>query len=70
MTEYFEKTQRFSILGKRPDYFSHVRIQSDGYGVQWDENLTISYPVLYKMEKSVPPTADEQPIQGYTPVGV
>ena len=70
LTELFEKTQRFSILGKRPDYFSHVRIQSDGYGVQWDENLTISYPVLYKMGKSVLATADEQSILDYTPVGV
>ena len=59
LTEYFEKTQRFSILGKRPDYFSHVQMQTGGYGVQWDENLSISDSVLYKMGKRVPLTADD-----------
>ena len=59
LNEYFEKTQRFSILAKRPDYFSQVRIQTGGYGIQWDENLFISDSVLYRMGKRVPLTADD-----------
>ena len=59
LTEYFEKTQRFSILGKRPDYFRHVRMQTGGYGVQWDENLSIPDSVLFRMGKRVPLTADD-----------
>ncbi|MER2235207.1 MAG: helix-turn-helix domain-containing protein, partial [Candidatus Limivicinus sp.] len=29
------------------------------YGVQWDENLTISYSTLYKMGNRVPLTAED-----------
>jgi len=56
---YFEMEPRFSILVKRPDYFAHVQIQTGGYGIQWDENLTIPAYVLYKMGKSVPLSADD-----------
>jgi len=59
LREYFEKTQRFAILAKRADYFNRIQIQTGGYGVQWDENLSISYSVLYKMGKRVPLTADD-----------
>ena len=59
LTAFFEKMQRFSILGKRPDYFCRVQIQTGGYGVQWDENLSISDSVLYRMGKRVPLTADD-----------
>lgn len=59
LTEYFEKTQRFAILAKRPDYFAHVQIQTGGYGVQWDENLTVADSVLYRMGKRVPLTAED-----------
>ena len=59
LTKYFEKTQRFSILGKRPEYFSRVQMQTGGYGVQWDENLSVSDSMLYKMGKRIPLTADD-----------
>lgn len=59
LSEFFEKAHRFSILTKRPDYFAHVQIQTGGYGVQWDNNLTISDSVLYKMGKRIPLTADD-----------
>ena len=59
LTGYFEKTQRFSILAKREDYFKRVRIQTGGYGVQWDESLSISNAVLYAMGKRIPLTADD-----------
>jgi hypothetical protein len=59
LTAYMEKHPRFSILTKRPDYFARVQIQTGGYGVQWDENLTISYSALYKMGNRVPLTAED-----------
>lgn len=59
LTEYFETTPRFSVLAKRPDFFRYVRIQTGGYGVQWDENLSISDAVLYKTGMRVPLSADD-----------
>ncbi len=59
LTAYLEKHPRFSILAKRPDYFARVQIQTGGYGIQWDENLAISYSLLYKMGTRVPLTAED-----------
>ena len=59
LTEYFEKTPQFSVLARRPDYFHHVEIQPGGYGVQWDDNLSIPDSVLYKMGKHIPLSADD-----------
>lgn len=59
LTDYFEKSKRFSILAKQPDYFNRVQIQTGGYGIQWDEQLTISDSVLYKMGKRIPLAASD-----------
>lgn len=59
LTAYFERTPRFAILLNRPDYFAGVGIQTGGYGVQWDENLTIPDSVLYKTGKKIPLTAED-----------
>lgn len=59
LTAYFEKTPRFAILLSRPDYFAGVGIQTGGYGVQWDENLSIPDSVLYKMGKKIPLSAED-----------
>lgn len=59
LNEYFKKTQRFSIILKRPDCFAYVQIQTGGYGVQWDDNLSIKDSELYKMGKRVPLMADD-----------
>ncbi len=59
LTAYFEKTPRFAILLNRPDYFESVGIQTGGYGVQWDENLSIPDSVLYKTGKKIPLTAED-----------
>ena len=59
LSTYFEKENRFSILTKRPDYFACIQIQTGGYGVQWDENLSISYSVLYKMGHRIPLSAED-----------
>lgn len=59
LTTYFEKTPRFAILLNHPDYFAGVGIQTGGYGVQWDENLTIPDSVLYKTGKKIPLTVED-----------
>lgn len=59
LTEYLEKTRGFSVLAKREDFFHCVRIQTGGYGVQWDENLSISDSELYRMGKRVPLAAED-----------
>ena len=59
LSAYFEKEKRFSILAKRPDYFARVQIQTGGFGVQWDENLTVSDSTLYKMGNRVALTAED-----------
>ena len=59
LTNYLETHPRFAILTTKPDYFSHVQIQTGGYGIQWDNNLTISDSVLYQMGKHIPLTAED-----------
>lgn len=59
MRGYFEKRQPYSVLLKRPDYFARVQIQTGGYGVQWNDNLSISDSELYRMGKRVPMTMDD-----------
>ena len=59
MAEYFGKRQPFSVLLKRPDYFARVRIQTGGYGVCWDENLSVSDSELSRMGKRIPLTMDD-----------
>ena len=55
----FKKNPTFAILKKRPDYFARIQIQTGGYGIQWDENLTIADNVLYKTGKRVPLSAED-----------
>ncbi len=59
LTAFIEKHPRFSVLAKRPDYFAHVQIQTGGYGIQWDENLSIPDFALYSMGRRIPLTADD-----------
>ena len=57
LKKHFEKTSVFHILFKKPEYFEHVQIQTGGYGVSWDVNMTVSDSILYRMGKKVPLTA-------------
>ena len=56
---YFGEIKPFHILLKKPEYFNAVRIQTGGYGVTWDVNMTISDTVLYQMGKKVPLMMDD-----------
>ena len=59
MKKYFEKTQAFHILLKKPEYFEQVQMQPGGYGVSWDVNMTVSDSTLYRTGKKIPLTADD-----------
>lgn len=59
LTAYMEKHPRFSVLSKCLGYFAHVQIQTGGYGIQWDENLSIPDSVLYTMGRRIPLTAED-----------
>ena len=53
---HFEKTKAFQILLKKPEYFDAVQMETGGYGVAWDVNMTISDTMLYRIGKKVPLT--------------
>lgn len=59
LQKHFEKTRAFQILLKKPDYFQHVQMQTGGYGVAWDVNMTVSDAMLYRIGKSVPLTIED-----------
>lgn len=63
LQKYFEKTKAFQILLKKPDYFQHVQMQTGGYGVALDVNMTVSDTMLYRIGKNVPLTMQKR----YTP---
>ena len=42
------------LLTIHPEYFEKVRLQVGGYGVFWDENMTISDSELFENGKTVP----------------
>ena len=54
MTWHFRTVPQFSVLLTRPELFSKVRIQSGGYGIEWDEMLSVPDEILYKMGKRIP----------------
>ena len=57
MKKHFEKTQVFHILLAKPEYFEHVQMQTGGYGVSWDVNMSVSDSMLYRIGKKVPLSA-------------
>ena len=59
LQKHFEKAKTFQILLKKPDYFQHVQMQTGGYGVSWDVNMTISDTMLYRIGKSIPLTMED-----------
>ena len=59
LKKYFEKTFAFHILLKKPEYFEHAQMQTGGYGVSWDINMSVSDSMLYRIGKKVPLTASD-----------
>ena len=54
LADYLTSHRSYEILLKKPEFFRHVQIQTGGHGVCWDENLTVSDSVLYKMGNRIP----------------
>ena len=54
LKSHFQKTREFQILLQREDYFSYVKTQPGGYGVEWDHNMAISDSYLYRIGRKVP----------------
>lgn len=59
LEKYFSENNKFKILLKNPEYFEHVQLQTGGYGVAWDINMTISYTELYQMGETIPLSAND-----------
>lgn len=57
LKKHLQKTKAFQILLKKPEYFQNVRMQTGGYGVSWDVNMTLSDSMLYDIGEDVPLTA-------------
>ncbi|MDO5449221.1 MAG: DUF2442 domain-containing protein [Clostridia bacterium] len=57
--KYMEESRHFSIIINHQEYFNDVRVQTGGYGVQWDDNQSIPDSVLYQMGKRVPLTVED-----------
>ena len=53
---HFEKTKSFQILLKKPEYFYTGQMETGGYGVTWDVDLTVSAAMLYRIGKKIPLT--------------
>lgn len=45
---------RFAAIVNRKDLFEKVRIQTGGYGIYWNEQITIADEVLYKNGVDIP----------------
>ncbi|MBQ4098947.1 MAG: DUF2442 domain-containing protein [Clostridia bacterium] len=58
LNKYFIINKGFRIVYKNSQIFNYVRIVEGGYGVCWDEFLSISNMELYDMGKDVSITSD------------
>lgn len=56
---YLEERPGFRILLDQPSYYAHVQLQTGGYGVAWDINMTIRDDELYQMGVSIPLTVGD-----------
>ncbi|MCD8013753.1 MAG: helix-turn-helix domain-containing protein [Lachnospiraceae bacterium] len=59
LTDWFREHEEFAILLKKEKLFDHVRIQTGGHGVAWDENMGIWDYVLYQSGAAVPLTIED-----------
>jgi predicted DNA-binding transcriptional regulator AlpA len=57
LQDFFQSNRVFGILLDNEELFYHVQMQTGGYGVAWDTNMTISDAALYQMGVEVPLSA-------------
>jgi predicted DNA-binding transcriptional regulator AlpA len=59
LRERFQSDRAFIVLLHNEELFYHVQMQTGGYGVTWDTNMTISDAELYGMGQEVPLSAED-----------
>jgi len=55
--DIFETDRAFGILLNNREFFKNVQVQTGGYGVSWDVNMTIADITLYEMGEDIPLSA-------------
>jgi hypothetical protein len=59
LQERFQSDNAFRVLLRNEELFYHVQMQTGGYGVSWDTNMTISDAELYRTGQDVPLSAGD-----------
>jgi hypothetical protein len=59
LKEHFQSDDTWRILLRNEEAFYHVKMQTGGYGVEWDTNMTISDARLYEMGQDVPLSVED-----------
>jgi hypothetical protein len=54
LNDILKNNKKFSILLENYNLFYNISLQPGGYGVKWDENLAVTYDILYKNGTNVP----------------
>jgi hypothetical protein len=59
LRERFQSDRAFRVLLRNEDLFYPVQMQTGGYGVAWDTNMTISDAELYEIGQYIPLSAGD-----------
>jgi hypothetical protein len=59
LRERFQSDNAFRVLLNNEELFDHVQMQTGGFGVAWDTNMTISDAELYRIGQDVPLSAGD-----------
>lgn len=59
LKDYLQERRELQILYRKPEWFQNVTVQTGGYGVQWDENMSISDEALSQMGILIPLKNDD-----------
>ena len=58
--KFFEKNKALeTFLTVNSDMFEYVQVQSGGYGIRWEENMSISDEELYASGRTIPLSSDD-----------
>jgi predicted DNA-binding transcriptional regulator AlpA len=59
LRDRLQSENAFRVLLRDEKLFCHVQMQTGGYGVAWDTNMTISDAELYRIGQDVPLSAED-----------
>jgi hypothetical protein len=57
--DYFQSDKKFSVLLNNEELFFYAQMQTGGYGVAWDINMSISDAILYRMGLEIPLSTED-----------